>query len=202
LIQSHKQTLFIYNELDSIGFGLKELKLLLHTVEEISAANNIPMYSGAEKFFKDIDDNYDKWLGFASKVQNLSLEITRLTQQLNGLRVQSSLHPLVGQVLMRLVQNGIKEEEIITIADLLKNDFSSRRDSKTQTGQSLLDDIRQYGSIKSTNCYLGEQTDKLKKEVSSLQDEQIDLQSQNHKLIYSLQYSKKIKIFFKSQLIR
>jgi hypothetical protein len=200
LIQSHKQTLFIYNELDSIGFGLKELKLLLHTVEEISAANNIPMYSGAEKFFKDIDDNYDKWLGFASKVQNLSLEITRLTQQLNGLRVQSSLHPLVGQVLMRLVQNGIKEEEIITIADLLKNDFSSRRDSKTQTGQSLLDDIRQYGSIKSTNCYLGEQTDKLKKEVSSLQDEQIDLQSQNHKLIYSLQYSKKILDFFQESI--
>ena len=67
LIQSHKQTLSIYNELESIGFGLKELKLLYHTVEEISIANNIPIGDGVKKFLKDIDDNYDDLLGFESK---------------------------------------------------------------------------------------------------------------------------------------
>ncbi|MDW0314659.1 MAG: hypothetical protein QN716_04725, partial [Nitrososphaeraceae archaeon] len=69
----------------------------------------------------------------------------------------------VGHVLLRLVQKGINEEDIMTIADLLRNDFSSSRDSKTQTGQSLIDEVRQYGSIKSINCHLGEQADKLKK---------------------------------------
>jgi hypothetical protein len=201
LIQSYNQTLSIYNELDSLGFGLKELKLLHQTILEISIANNIPMQSGVKQFLKDIDDNYDDRLGFESKVEKLNLEITRLTQEQDRIRVQSSLHPAVGQVLLRLVQNGVNEEEIMTIADLLRNDFSSSRDSKTQTGQSLIDDVRQYGSIKSTNYYLGEQADKLKKEVSSLQTEQIDIQSKNHKLIYSLQYSKKILDFFKSQLI-
>ena len=93
------------------------------------------MYSGVKKFFKDIYDNYDDRLGFESKVEKLNLEITRLTQQLNGIRLQSSLHPVVGQALLRLVQNGLNEEEITAIADLVKNDFSSRHDSTPQTGQ-------------------------------------------------------------------
>lgn len=200
LIEAYKQTMSIFYDLDRIGFGLKELKLLHLTIEEISIANNIPMYSGVEKFFKDIDDNYDNRLGFASKVQDLSLEITRLKQQLNELRMQSSLHPVVGQVLLRLLQNGVNEQEIITIADLIKNDYSIRSNSKTQTGQSLLDDVRQYGSIKSTNYHLDEQSDKLKKEVSSLETEQLDLQSNNHKLQYLLQYSKKILDYFQESI--
>jgi hypothetical protein len=199
-IQSHNQTLSVYNELDSIGFGLKELKLLYHTIEEISSANNIPMYSGVEKFFQDINDNYDDRLGFASKVEKLSLERSRLMQQLNGIRMQSSLHPVVGQALLRLVQNGVNEEEIIAIADLVKYEFSRKRDSATRTGQSLVDEVRQYGSLKSTNYHLGEQSDKLKKEVSSLQNEKIDLQSSNHKLMLSLQYSKKILDFFQESI--
>jgi hypothetical protein len=200
LVQSHNQTLSIYKQLDGIGFGLRELKLLYHTIEEISAANNILTDSGVEMFFKDLDDNYDNWLAFSAKVEKLSSEKTRLTQQLNGLRVQSSLYPVVGQTLLHLLQNGVNEEEIITIADLLKNDSSIRHDSKTQTGQSLIDDIRQYGSVKSTNYHLAEQSDQLKKQVSSLQTQLLDIQSKNHKLLYSLQYSKKILDFFQESI--
>jgi hypothetical protein len=137
---------------------------------------------------------------FSAKVEKLVSEKTRLTQQLNGLRVQSSLYPVVGQTLLHLLQNGVNEEEIITIADLLKNDSSIRHDSKTQTGQSLIDDIRQYGSVKSTNYHLAEQSDQLKKQVSSLQTQLLDLQSKNHKLLYSLQYSKKILDFFQESI--
>jgi hypothetical protein len=128
LIQSHRQTLSIYNELESFGFGLKELKILYHTVDEISIANNIPIGDGVKKFLKDVDDNYDDRLGFASKVEKLDLEITRLTQQLNELREQLSVHPLVGTALLRLVQNGLNEEEMISIAGLIRNEISSRRD--------------------------------------------------------------------------
>ena len=62
------------------------------------------------------------------------MEITRLTQQLNGIRVLSSQHPVVAQVLLHLVLNGVNEEEIIAIAGLIKNDFSSRRDPSTRRG--------------------------------------------------------------------
>ena len=200
LIQSHNQTLSIYNQLDSIGFGLKELKLLYHTIQEISIANNMPIGDGVKKFFKDIDDNYDDRLGLASKVEKLNLEMTRLTQELDRLRVQSSLHPVVGQALLRLVQNGVKEEEIIAISDLVKKDLSSKRDSTPQTVQSHIDDAKQYGSNKSTNYHLGEQADKLKKEVS-LQSEQIDLQSSNNpKTLYLLQYTRKILDYFQESI--
>jgi len=174
--------------------------MLYHIIEEISAANNIRTHSGVEMFFKDIDENYDDWLAFSSKVEKLSLETTRLTQQLNGLRVQSSLHPVVGQSLLRLVQNGVNEEEIITILDLLKNDFNSRRDPKIQTGQSLMDDVRQYGNIKSTTYHLAEQSDKLKKKVSSLQTQLLDLQSANDKLLFSLNNSNKTLDFFQETI--
>jgi hypothetical protein len=32
----------LYDELESIGFGIKELKLLRNTIVEIADANNIP----------------------------------------------------------------------------------------------------------------------------------------------------------------
>ena len=76
-----------------------------------------------KKFLKDIDDNYDDWLGFESKVEKLISEITRLTQQLNEIRLQSSLHPVVGQALIRLVQNGVNEEEIICYCRFNKKRF-------------------------------------------------------------------------------
>jgi hypothetical protein len=42
LKDSYNQTISVYNELYAMGFGLKELKLLWHTIREIASANNIP----------------------------------------------------------------------------------------------------------------------------------------------------------------
>ena len=36
-INFHRQTLSVYNELEDIGFGLKELKLIWSTINEIAA---------------------------------------------------------------------------------------------------------------------------------------------------------------------
>ena len=55
-----------------MGFGLKELKLLWNTINEIAVANNMPLNEAQQKFFKDIEEQYDKKLGFESKVQNLT----------------------------------------------------------------------------------------------------------------------------------
>ena len=56
-------------------FGLEELKLLQNTINEIAVANNIPLNEAQRKFFKDIEEQYDKKLGFESKVQNLKCRI-------------------------------------------------------------------------------------------------------------------------------
>ncbi len=74
-VNSHKQIIFIFKELEGMGFGLEELKLLSNTINEITVANNIPLNEAQRKFFKDIEEQYDKKLGFESKVQNLKCRI-------------------------------------------------------------------------------------------------------------------------------
>jgi predicted acetyltransferase len=74
-VNSHEQIISIFKELDGMGFGLEELKLLWNTINEITVANNIPLNEAQRKFFKDIEEQYDKKLGFESKVQNLKCRI-------------------------------------------------------------------------------------------------------------------------------
>ena len=50
-----------------MGFGLEELKLLWNTISEIGVANNIPLNEAQRKFFKDIEEQYDKKLDLNPK---------------------------------------------------------------------------------------------------------------------------------------
>ena len=61
-----------------MGFGFEELKLLWNTINERAVANKLPMYEAQQKFFKDVEEQYDNKLGFESTVQNLQLEINKL----------------------------------------------------------------------------------------------------------------------------
>jgi predicted acetyltransferase len=50
-----------------LGFGLEELKLLWNTINEIAVANNIPLNEAQQKFFKDVEEQYDKKLDLNPK---------------------------------------------------------------------------------------------------------------------------------------
>lgn len=54
-----------------MGFGLKELKLLRNTINEIAYANNIPQNQAQQKFYKDIEEHYDNKLGFELQLNKL-----------------------------------------------------------------------------------------------------------------------------------
>jgi hypothetical protein len=58
-MNSYNQTLSLYDELEVMGFGLKELKLLRNTFNEIAYANNIPQNQACQKFYNDIEEEYD-----------------------------------------------------------------------------------------------------------------------------------------------
>ena len=70
----HTQSMSKYEELESMGFGLKELKLLWYIILEIADANKIPADRAIQKFFTDVEQQYDDKLGFEGKVQNLKSE--------------------------------------------------------------------------------------------------------------------------------
>src|SRR3954454_24587174 len=113
----------------------------------------MPMNEAQQKFFKDIEEQYDKKLGFESKVQNLQLEINKLSEQNNRL-------PLVGPLVARLVQSGVNEQDIINVAYIFNTHIGSK--SNTTYIQLLIADLQKYGTINSVIQQLSQDTDNLK----------------------------------------
>jgi hypothetical protein len=102
----HVQTINMYKSLEDMGFGLKELKILWHTIKEIAAANNISPDESLEKFYKDIEEQYDDKLGFESKVENLRDEVNMLNQQVTKLRAELLMQRLLGPALVNYFKAG------------------------------------------------------------------------------------------------
>jgi DNA-binding transcriptional MerR regulator len=55
----HRQKVSFLTQLQNMGIGLKELKLLVYTIKEVSAEKKIPEYLAVQKFFSDIEKDYD-----------------------------------------------------------------------------------------------------------------------------------------------
>lgn len=58
-VNLHRQRLYVYDELNSIGLGLNKLRLLLNTIKEIAAENGISYKDGIDQFFEFIEKHYD-----------------------------------------------------------------------------------------------------------------------------------------------
>jgi len=112
-VNSHEQIISLFKDLDGMGFGLEELKLLWNTITEITVANNMPLNEAQQKFFKDIEEQYDKKIGFESKVQNLKTEVNTLTQEKKRLHEELLAQPLIGPILFGLFQIGVNEQDIL-----------------------------------------------------------------------------------------
>jgi hypothetical protein len=56
---AHAHRISLYEELVKMGMGIKELKLLWHTIAEIAAANTITQDRASQKFFSDVEQQYD-----------------------------------------------------------------------------------------------------------------------------------------------
>jgi cell division protein FtsB len=184
-----------------MGFGLKELKLLRHTVREIAVANNIRPDNAVQKFLRDIAEQYDDKLGLESKVDKLRTEVNRLIQEEARLRTQLLILPSIGPLLIRLSQSGVREQDIVDIAELLKNDAgvsssSSKRGIGIEEIRLLIAELRTYGNIKSTIEQLSQKVDKLRNQVASLRAEKQDLNAQNQRMFSTLQYLKQLTSFF------
>ena len=58
-VKSYNQKLSLSDDPQTMGFGLKELKLLRNTINEIAEANKIPQDQAQQKFYKHIEEQYD-----------------------------------------------------------------------------------------------------------------------------------------------
>jgi predicted nucleic acid-binding Zn-ribbon protein len=83
----YKQRLSYVEDLQAIGFGLKELKALWYTIVEISNTNNISREDAVKRLLKEIEDHYDDILGLESRKHELDVEVNdlhRLKLNLSG----------------------------------------------------------------------------------------------------------------------
>jgi hypothetical protein len=169
----HSQAIDAYENLQVLGFGLKELSFLRNTITEIADANDIPASEAVKKFYKDIEEQYDSKLGFESKVEILRDEVNKLNQQ------QS-----IGPALAKLVQSGVKEQDIINVAAI----FESYSAASVSGGnrRSLIAELEKCGGLKSAIGELTQQAEKLTNEVSSLQAQKQVLQTENQTMMSSL----------------
>ncbi len=113
-VNKHNQLINIYNHLEAMKFGIKELWFLRDTVMEIARENDIPPEEAVTKFLSDVELQYNNKLGFQSKIESLRSEVNRLRVELLSL-------PQVGPKLVKLTQSGVSEQDIINIVLYLKS---------------------------------------------------------------------------------
>ena len=175
-VNSHEQIISILRELEAMKFGPEELKLLWHTINKIAVANNMPLYEAQQKFFKDVEEQYDNKLGFESTVQNLQLEINKLSEQ-------NSKLPLVGPLLAILVQSGVNEQDIINVAYIFNTHTGSK--GNTTDIQLLISDLHKYPTINSVIQQLSQDKDNLTNQIASLKTQKQDLERQKQSIVES-----------------
>ena len=207
-VNSCKQKLSLNNELQAMGFGIKELKLLRNTIKEIADANNnIPPDQAQQKFYKDIEEQYDDKLGFESQLNKLRSEIATVSNNLTFLRTATLAQPLVGPSLQRLFSKGLSEQDIVELANIfgrshsdISNDIDDdKNSSSSSTGidKQSLTGLQKYGGKKLTAIQeLNQQIDKLRNQIDELLSYKKDLEEQNQSMLSILAYSKPVVQFF------
>ena len=202
-VSIHRQTMNIYSHLEGMGFGLKELKQLWHTIREIAEANNIPPKEAVSKFLKDIENEYDNKLGFDSMIKEKKEELAQLKDKINYNRLMFRLEPSIGPTLSNLLQKGITEQDIIGISQLVqlctnntgytdsspvsspkyqnenKNNTMEGSKKRIENWKSLIDDLKRYGEIKSVINAQQVKRDRIKKEID-------DLDTKKQEILYNV----------------
>jgi hypothetical protein len=117
-----QQKISLCSELDHMGFGLKELKLLRNAILEIAAANNIPENDAVKLFFKDFEENYDDKLEFESKKQRLQEEINKLNQRKLKLFQEMNMIPQLAALVLKLssIDGNNNNEEFDLLFDQVR----------------------------------------------------------------------------------
>ncbi len=114
-----RQTIKIYWELDTMGFDLKKLKQLYGTIIEITITNHILPQDAVTKFLNDIENQYDNKLGFETKIKELYAKIDELEKEIPHYKSNLLIQSQVASLLLYLVNNGVTNEDIINMSQLV-----------------------------------------------------------------------------------
>ena len=120
-IRLHSHKLYVYNELENIGFGRRELERLLETIINIMNSNNISYWLAIDKFFKDIETQYDSKLGFEAEKERLNTQIQILKEEREKRLENFRVLPFIGPCIASLLRLGLTENDILKFAEVYLN---------------------------------------------------------------------------------
>ena len=121
LTSTHRQKELLFRQLQDMGFGLKELKLLFYTVKEVAAENKIPEDKAVQRFLEDIEKNYDNKLGYDSTLERLKTEIEKANRELDTKQSELGLNKEAVRVVTGLLSTGSTYRQILELAWFLQS---------------------------------------------------------------------------------
>ncbi|VFJ14129.1 hypothetical protein [Candidatus Nitrosocosmicus franklandus] len=196
MLSIHRKNLDIYQRLEVMKFGIKELEQLWLTVSEIVRDHCNPLrdHNNIENpvtfFMKDVEDNYYNKLKFEDKVNAKRTELSMINAQINYNRQILQLQPFIGSNLLSLFQKGIDEQDIIEVSRIFNNNQSlwdlfvdeskgkgntldpnnnnNNHIVKEKRWRILVDELKKYGGLKAMVKKQEDRLYKLEKESSML----------------------------------
>jgi hypothetical protein len=136
------------DELERRGFGISELRTLIHILNEIGLEHNINFDDIRKKFFDDLK-NYEEVIGSRIEIEKLKKELKSLEVQTNKEREKCDSYPKVIESIMRLSGTGISEDDIVKLDRILSmTDYYYLYKDKSRYKETLIDDLQKYGNLK------------------------------------------------------
>jgi len=148
-INLHRLNLSQIKQLESMGFSLKEFKIMYNKINEIAREHNIDYGIAIEKFLNDLD-NYDDFLTLKDKVEILKQEISLLNTQITNQRMTIYSQQYIGSALQNLLKMGLSETDVLEINSILSSygfDYDNIN-KDVLNKQSLITDLYKYRNIK------------------------------------------------------
>jgi hypothetical protein len=153
-IQEQKNNLNYYNikidflnDLETIGFGITELRTLTRMLNEISMEHNQEFDDIRKKFFDDLK-NYEEVIGSRKEIERLKNELKNLEIQIRKEREKYNSYPEIIESINRLTGAGIPEEDIVKIDRILSMTYYYLYKDNRVYKEALFDDLQKYGDLK------------------------------------------------------
>lgn len=150
----------LYDQLESMECGLKELTVLKNTILEISKGNNINPQFAFKKFCSDIKNQYDAKLGFEKTVEELKKSLIDAQQQFSSISIVISNHKDFQIKLREFFDHGVSLGDIVYWNNIVMR--------YTKDLSSMNQDLLLYGDLVNAKSQLETLVNELRLEKEQL----------------------------------
>jgi hypothetical protein len=136
----------LYDQLESMECGLKELTMLRNIILEISKSNNNNPLFAFKKFCIDIEDQYDAKLGFEKRIEEMNKSLIDAQQESRSISLECSKLKDLYVKLGELFEYGGSQSDIVYWNNIVKG--------YTKDLSRMNEDLLQYGGLVNSRTQL------------------------------------------------